>query len=769
MVGCGLKLDFLELKCSSCASHSPLFILGLILAYYTTVSSHFHTPSVKCKSMSISSTYQHCGLQPDGVHDLDCFGEHTIRNVKTCVWRPGKQTSEKTYTLIIQQYPKRRLYCRAYQDITKLSAEIEVFENYNMSIQVFENSESRNCTRAVFRGSPNSLLRCAPPYNVNFRRQSGKLSVNVSWQKKDTKAIEFYSVRYKALGSLLWNEPPVQSQNRQSCTVENLNSSLVYIVQIQCVTNLKCSQCPWSETYTVPSELTTQPVVFNLEDTDIVEEKGKRLLSLKWKFSAKEMYDGYNVTVGKASGEHLDWIDAIRPEIRLILSYSSYHLNISAFNNASISPAVRLIIPQREDIPDIADERLNVTVHSNTSFTVSWKDDLIKTYVCYAAEWRRKGHKTEYKSFYQNENNYGNVSPLQEPLEPYKRYSITLHTRPEKETCNLKYINNSESTYGTTQFYFIEGSPVSAPTNISSFNVTLNSVVLQWSSIPEDDLRGFLLGYIIHYTEYNLRGTSTERNITVDPKFDTYELEDLKKGTTYQVQISGFTQAGAGVRSTTYFFKTNQEYVDGNRTGVITIFVVVAAVMIFGSTIIKRAKVLLWPSIPNPGNSSAMQKVDRPCEVELLECINTLKVEEWDTNSLQLVEKEAVVLPNRLPSVLPLLHNSEDEEDSLEMTSNWFQRDSEDATGDILPDENTYNVRQTNFQTSPFAFSSEYTTMEMLQQVIPQASPANTAVTQAVESDPEDTQGTELRSTLDYVRQFSTSPTLGSEEMATIL
>lgn len=46
---------------------------------------------------------------------------------------------------------------------------------------------------------------------------------------------------------------------------------------------------------------------------------------------------------------------------------------------------------------------------------------------------------------------------LPEPLEPYKRYSITLHTRPNKGTCNLKHINNSESTYGSTQFYVTEG------------------------------------------------------------------------------------------------------------------------------------------------------------------------------------------------------------------------------------------------------------------------------------------------------------------------
>lgn len=39
-----------------------------------------------------------------------------------------------------------------------------------------------------------------------------------------------------------------------------------------------------------------------------------------------------------------------KPKIRLILSYSRFHLNISAFNNASTSPAVSVIVPAREDM-----------------------------------------------------------------------------------------------------------------------------------------------------------------------------------------------------------------------------------------------------------------------------------------------------------------------------------------------------------------------------------------------------------------------------------
>lgn len=54
--------------------------------------------------------------------------------------------------------------------------------------------------------------------------------------------------------------------------------------------------------------------------------------------------------------------------------------------------------------------------------------------------------------------------------------------------------------------------PVRAPANISSYNVTLNSVVLEWLPIMEEDIKGFLLGYTIHYMEYHPRGTEISKH-----------------------------------------------------------------------------------------------------------------------------------------------------------------------------------------------------------------------------------------------------------------
>ena len=59
-----------------------------------------------------------------------------------------------------------------------------------------------------------------------------------------------------------------------------------------------------------------------------------------------------------------------------------------------------------------------------------------------------------------------------EPLEPYQMYDITLHIRPNKNTCNIKRINNSESTYGSLQAYFREGSQCTYVTSINMVTLT---------------------------------------------------------------------------------------------------------------------------------------------------------------------------------------------------------------------------------------------------------------------------------------------------------
>lgn len=121
--------------------------------------------------------------------------------------------------------------------------------------------------------------------------------------------------------------------------------------------------------------------------------------------------------------------------------------------------------------------------------------------------------------------------------------------------------------------------------------------------------------------------------------------------------------------------------------------------------------------------------------------------------------------------MLPLLCGLDKRGDSPGITCNWIQTETDDATGNISPNNTTdtlLETQQTDLQSFPFPFPSGYTTMEMFQQVMPQSI---TAVTQDMESDPEDTDLTVFnpKPGLDYVRQFSTSPVSDSDHLSTIL
>nr|XP_029506456.1 uncharacterized protein LOC115121487 isoform X2 [Oncorhynchus nerka] len=726
--------------------HKPLpyLIFGVLFGYVIPLSSLLQVSPVTCGGKNISSCCGHCVTSHEGVSELDCFGKHLrlSRISWKCVWTPIKHQTQR-YTLCIEQ----KTHIEMHANISETSQTIRLSKKLNMTAHVFDKSDLKSCTKTVFRGSPKQLVRCGPPSNVHLNRHSRQLDIQASWRKEETKYIPLYSVRYKELNSPQWKEPPVQSKDRNRCTVGNLNSSLSYEVQIECVANNKCTQCPWSEVFTVPPELTDTPLIEMVKDSR-PQTKGRRLVIIKWKFAASELAEGYSVSVGKASGEDpIETFNTSRHLLIVTLSHSAYHLKITALNGAGTSPAAQSTIWPLDD-KDLYG-KLNLTFNGNTSFTVSWVDDLIKTYSCFSVEWWTRGIKAAHKSFYEDENNY-EVIPLHEPLELYKRYTFTLHMRPDKETCNLKFINNSESTYGSIQSYFTEG------------------------------------------------------YVTVDAGSTSYELVDLQSNTVYQVQLSAFTAAGMGVRSSAVYFETKSTVslsIGGMIAGVVIGATLLVLVVNLGSLLLKRAKRLLWPSIPNPGNSNAIQKIDGVCELELLEPINRQKLEEEerDANSLHIVDSREETSPvsNLHSNTDSCLHlNTEHEEnqgpskttaDSTETTkvdpqinvglcrrNTATDSSAQDPTSDTI--KPTIDTRQTDpvpisavaHQCPQLSFMSDYTTMELFQQAMTQCVPATITLEPHGQSEYTDSPLTRpesdyihqsLYDTVLHLSQGSTSPT----------
>ena len=87
--------------------------------------------------------------------------------------------------------------------------------------------------------------------------------------------------------------------------------------------------------------------------------------------------------------------------------------------------------------------------------------------------------------------------------------------------------------------------PSKAPTNFTGHNTSSISLLIKWTSIPQEYIHGILLGYKIFYARTSGANIPYE-TLTVSPDALTTELTGLWKNTEYCVRVAGFTRRGDG-------------------------------------------------------------------------------------------------------------------------------------------------------------------------------------------------------------------------------
>ncbi|XP_026881168.2 interleukin-31 receptor subunit alpha isoform X2 [Electrophorus electricus] len=493
---------------------------------------------------------------------------------------------------------------------------------------IAESDDHKRCIITKFSSSPELMIHCEPPKNVHFQRSSGQMRVTAEWDNK-VSHLERYSLKYKETNTTKWKV--VQLQNSKDYVVWNLTSSVSYEMQLQCLTR-ECPHCPPGEVIRVPQELLGTPDIKEVPGQSHFIHSGQRIVIITWEYVDREAVESYNVTIQKASGEPavISSYFLQSPTVTLVLCYSAYNISISAFNKAGSSPAAHVLVDDMEDKSDWG-VAFNVTMNSNDSFNLSWNSSLSEKYHCYLVEWWEMGEKPKYMSFYQKKS-YHEVRTENALFQPYKRYHFLLHVRPYKDTCNLKDANNSEHTYGRTQAYLLEGTPSAAPGNVSIYNITHSSFVITWNPVSEVDLRGFLQGYIIRYINVP---DQSGKHVTVEPSVSSYKLLNLKSRTMYSVQLSAYTAAGEGLSNEPLHIDTkplDSMSMDGMLAGVIGGIITLLLAVHFCCRFLQRSKNWLWPSVPNPCKSNAVQKIDGGQELEMLEPLHWQNLEGTETS-----------------------------------------------------------------------------------------------------------------------------------------
>ncbi|XP_053473779.1 leukemia inhibitory factor receptor isoform X2 [Ictalurus furcatus] len=712
---------------------------GLLMGFIWSTRTISTASAVFCTCRNITSCEKQCDV-PEGAHGLSCFGQRSTESIIKyyCVWNPG-------------QYDKYFLYIKQRMCYRMDQPFILITERNMTAFAMALSDDRKRCAVANFSSHPLQIIQCGPPINVTFSRSSGHLNVTSEWEDSN---VEQYRLKYRKHNTTVWKE--VKSQNRRKCTVEHTVSSQSYEMQIQCAVTTKCPLCPLSEIIRVPQEFVDAPVIKETHSYPV--QPGQRKITVTWEYVLSQAVENYNVTVQKTSGEPAEGSSySLKAQtVTLFLCYSAYKLSISAVNKAGSSPAARLVIDAMEDHSDL-DGAFKVNLMSNNNFSFSWNNTLSKKYPCYSVEWRASDEKLAYATFYTRKNNH-TVQTSNVAFQPYKRYHFFLHVRHEKETCNLKNVNNSDQTYGRTQVYLAEGTPLAAPGNVSSSNITQSSFVTTWSPVPEEDVRGFLQGYIIRYTQDN-----SKKNITVHPSVNSYELLNLRSGSIYCVQLSAYTSAGEGKRSEPKCFDTlDSVAIGGMLAGVVAGVIALLLATHLCFRLLKRSKKLLWPSIPNPCNSNAVQKIEGGQELEVMELLRRPNLEETEEHVSVLEAKKethsacnvsqdwtkATLMPNTAP---PPVDNeppsSPTISTTIDSTSNEaFPTDSNHKGSTEDPPEGANNITDppsvlgtetvsTAVANPTSAFMSDYTTMELFQQITKAAPPAPSS-SGAASSDP---------------------------------
>ncbi|KAK3561659.1 hypothetical protein QTP86_012498 [Hemibagrus guttatus] len=187
------------------------------------------------------------------------------------------------------------------------------------------------------------------------------------------------------------------------------------------------------------------------------------------------------------------------------------------------------------------------------------------------------------------------LEDIKKDMENFVRYYYFLHTGR----------NQKRRTDMSCPVYSKEGVPSSQPKNVTVLNITHDSAVLWWQSIPVQEQHGFLKHYVIRVSR---EGHNETDHHEVTANKTSFLLRNLEPGFSYTLSIAGRTNIGEGPNSTRTFFTLSYSAADNGLKMAKIILTVCAVVLIFSialSIAIRRLRSKLLPIIPSPVISPA--------------------------------------------------------------------------------------------------------------------------------------------------------------------
>ena len=143
-------------------------------------------------------------------------------------------------------------------------------------------------------------------------------------------------------------------------------------------------------------------------------------------------------------------------------------------------------------------------------------------------------------------------------------FSFQTHTRAlakEQSEIVILYLSSCHYLSANPTFVYnlsIFSVPSIAPSNLRVSRLQFSELKVQWNPIPQHSVNGRLLGYVVYYQEYPYYWYSTKQVNTSSSDVNMLVLRDLKAAHSYKVWVAGFTRAGNGPQSSSYYVTTSK-------------------------------------------------------------------------------------------------------------------------------------------------------------------------------------------------------------------
>ncbi|NWW37910.1 CSF3R factor, partial [Panurus biarmicus] len=310
---------------------------------------------------------------------------------------------------------------------------------------------------------------------------------------------------------------------------------------------------------------------------------------------------------------------------------------LSAYNAAGESAPTEVVLLEKKGQPLAG---LRAVPGDEHSLWVHWEAPLAPV-IAYVLEWQQVTTEPgQCSTCWQMEHDGAATTALiQDGIEPFQRYNISLYPL-------------YEGTVGApvhTTAYSQQKAPSHAP-KLHLKRISKSEAELCWEPLPVEMQNGFITSYTIFWAN----SITNVASATVNPSLSSFVIQGLKPSTLYKVHIMASTAAGStnGTSLTLVTTVLDDTEIQFLFLTLGLVFVVLTVLLIcFQKN--ERMKEQLWPSVPDPANSSLGKWVPAAVPQEPLQVLAAREPGPVAISTVTVLEREQGKQPGKEHPALP--------------------------------------------------------------------------------------------------------------------